>query len=606
MTWFAFESVPRDLPSRSSHPNQALKYLHLPCLAAALLGVQSTLLAQQTVFSVDWRSPSIGIPDAATATPMTAGDLLVPTTGLPMLGPLPVPSIGMTHGLGGVGLMPGCIGVPGGVPCPIEVDALSFGQDAPVSPNGFGAGQLHFSVDSFAMGVLGGPVPPNVTSEGPIGDASADVMLNPRFMPGAPLPPGPSLGHRGIWDGDGMPSGSGFSYPGLGLIEPSPPTPGPMAFGDNLDALDTLPFFPGVPPVVFFSLDSGGGDPLTGLPHNGSAPAHGFAGADVLVSATGGFGPMLYAPAPALGLNLIPGFNPDDVDALILWENGDGIFQASQVPFDWFTGATDMLLFSVRRGSAVIGMPDSIFGIPIEEGDILTTPLPTGMGGVSPFPGIFIAAENIGLGTIRSGTAMGSNFGDDLDALDSVHVIIHDCDGDGIEDVVAIASGLVADANMNGIPDSCETTVMCVPLANSTGVPTLLTGTMGSGTGSGLHLEATSGPPAQFGYFLIGTGVTAPGLPIGSGVLCLDTSPGNMLGRYNMAGTVMNSIGIFDGFGVLQNGVGTSLVGSGFDVPLTIPTIGGLITVGSTWHFQLWHRDIPSTSNFSNAISVTF
>ncbi|MEZ5975726.1 MAG: hypothetical protein R3E96_13060 [Planctomycetota bacterium] len=50
-----------------------------------------------------------------------------------------------------------------------------------------------------------------------------------------------------------------------------------------------------------------------------------------------------------------------------------------------------MLLFSVRRGSWVIGQPDSIFGIPIEEGDILTTPLPTAMGGVSPFPGIFIA-----------------------------------------------------------------------------------------------------------------------------------------------------------------------------------------------------------------------
>ena len=91
---------------------------------------------------------------------------------------------------------------------------------------------------------------------------------------------------------------------------------------------------------------------------------------------------------------------------------------------------------------------------------------------------------------------IGSNFGDDLDALDSVHTIIHDCDGDGIEDVVAIATGLVADMNKNGIPDSCEITTLCVPLPNSTGVPTLLTGTMGSGSGSGLHLEATNGPPA--------------------------------------------------------------------------------------------------------------
>lgn len=582
-----------------------MKYRHLPYLTALLLGASASLSAQQTVYSIDWRGPSIGAPDTGTATPMTSGDLLVPSTGLPMLGPLPAPTIGMAHGLGGLGLVPGCIGVPGGVPCPVEVDALSFGQDAPVQPNGFMAGQLHFSVDSFAMGVAGGPLPPNVTTEAPVGDSAADVMLNPRAMPGAPLPPGPSMGHRGIWDGDGMPSGSGFSYPGLGLVEPTPPIPGPVAPGDNLDALDTLPFM-GIPPRVFFSLDSVGFDPISGVVHNGSAAAHGFTGADVLVSMAGGFGPALYAPGPALGLNIAPGLIPDDLDALILWENGDGIFQPSQAPFDWFTGATDQLLFSVRRGSAVIGMPDSIFGIPIEEGDILTTPLPGFMGGVSPFPGIFIAAENLGLGTLRSGTAMGFNHGDDLDALDSVQVTIHDCDGDGVEDVVAIATGMVADTNINGIPDSCETTVLCTPLPNSTGFPTVLTGTMGSGVGSGLHLEATSGPPGQFGYFLIGTGVMAPGLPVGSGLLCLDTSPGNMVGRYNVVGTSMNSIGIFDAAGVLQNGVGTSTVGSGFDVPSTIPTIGGVITIGSTWHFQLWHRDIPSTSNFSNALSVTF
>ncbi|MCP5021147.1 MAG: hypothetical protein GY930_05160 [bacterium] len=583
-----------------------MKTLHLPYLAALFLGATTTLRAQQSVYSIDWRSPSVGIPDAGTATPMTSGDLLIPTTGLPAIGPLPMPTIGMTHGLGGLGLIPGCIGVPGGAPCPVEVDALSFGQDLPVTPNGFAPGQLHFSVDSFAMGIAGGTIVPNVTSEGPVGDASADVMLNPLAIPGAPLPPGPSMGHRGIWDGDGMASGTGFSYPGLGLIEPNMPGPAPAAMGDNLDALDTLPFFPGVPPVAFFSLDSMGGDPLTSLPHNATAVGHGFTGADVLVSVAAGLGPVLYAPGPALGLNLVPAVNRDDLDALILWENGDGIFQPSHVPFDWMTGASDMLLFSVRRGSAVIGMPDSIFGLPIEEGDILTTPLPSAMGGTSPFPGIFIAAENIGLGTVRSGTVLASNFGDDLDALDSVNTIIHDCDGDGVEDVVAIATGLVADANMNGVPDSCESTVSCVPLPNSTGVSTLLTGTMGSSVGSGLHLEATSGPPTQFGYFLIGTGVTAPGLPIASGILCLDTSPGNAVGRYNIAGTSMNSIGLFDAAGILQNGVGTSTVGSGLDVPSMIPTIGGMIVSGSTWHFQLWHRDIPLTSNFSNAISVTF
>ena len=41
-----------------------------------------------------------------------------------------------------------------------------------------------------------------------------------------------------------------------------------------------------------------------------------------------------------------------------------------------------MLVFSVRRGSAVIGLPDSIFGLPIEE-DLLVPPIPV----ASPFPG---------------------------------------------------------------------------------------------------------------------------------------------------------------------------------------------------------------------------
>ncbi|HRV80629.1 MAG TPA: hypothetical protein P5218_04300, partial [Planctomycetota bacterium] len=94
---------------------------------------------------------------------------------------------------------------------------------------------------------------------------------------------------------------------------------------------------------------------------------------------------------------------------------------------------------------------------------------------------------------------------------------------------------------------------------------------------------------------------------IGSGRLCLDTTGGNLIARYNLAGGVMNSIGIFDAFGVLQNAVGTSTVGSGFDVPNPIPApIGGSIMVGQTWNFQLWHRDVPMTSNFSNALTVTF
>lgn len=143
----------------------------------------------------------------------------------------------------------------------------------------------------------------------------------------------------------------------------------------------------------------------------------------------------------------------------------------------------------------------------------------------------------------------------------------------------------------------------CMPAdTNSTGMPTLLSGTMTAPGGSGLHLEATQGPSSQFGYFLVATGAMDPGTPVGSGHLCLAGS----IGRYNVSGTASNSIGQFDGAGVMQNLVGTSTVGSGFDVPTSVPSIGGSIMAGSTWHFQVWHRDIGTQSNFSNGYTVTF
>ncbi|HPF13537.1 MAG: DNRLRE domain-containing protein [Planctomycetes bacterium] len=142
---------------------------------------------------------------------------------------------------------------------------------------------------------------------------------------------------------------------------------------------------------------------------------------------------------------------------------------------------------------------------------------------------------------------------------------------------------------------------------NSTGFPTVLQGTLGSGIGSGLHLEASQGPPTQFGYFLVGTASTSPGLAIGSGHLCLSTTAPNVFGRYNIGGGPLNSVGLFDAGGVLQNLVGTSTVGSGFDVPATLPLAGNpAITAGSTWHFQLWHRENAGDSNLSNGLSVTF
>ncbi len=115
--------------------------------------------------------------------------------------------------------------------------------------------------------------------------------------------------------------------------------------------------------------------------------------------------------------------------------------------------------------------------------------------------------------------------------------------------------------------------------------------------------------PNEIGYFLAGNEVTS-GVVITSGLNCWIGSSTALMFRYSVGGTDALSVGRFDSAGVLQNLVGTSLVGSGFDVPDAIPdTVPIPIMSGDTWHFQVWYRDtavMSSNSNFSNGLSVTF
>ncbi len=119
-------------------------------------------------------------------------------------------------------------------------------------------------------------------------------------------------------------------------------------------------------------------------------------------------------------------------------------------------------------------------------------------------------------------------------------------------------------------------------------------------------MEASQGPPGSLAYLLVGDRAPTSGTLIDQGVLCLAPAPGN-IGRYNVASTPLNSIGQFDAAGFLQNLVGTSMTGSGFDVPEAAPIAGfPVIMAGQSWHFQLWYRDLVSRSNFSSGVSVSF
>lgn len=425
-------------------------------------------------FSIDFQGPTIGTPGGCFGIPITEGDILIPGPPFfPLLGGGPPPCVAAWGGPGpnpgpdlGLPLWAGAVGHPHGVPGLIEVDALSYGTDWDLNLGVPWAPLWSFSVDEFAWGFPGMP-PPSVTSEGMAGanEASADVFLDLMIGPGPYPAPGPPMPDRAIFDGNGLPPWGG---PGYSLLEPNPPNVGPFDYGDTLDALDVDeavgPQYAPFP--VYFSLDSFFPDPLEGPPVNsGSAAALGFVGGDVLVTTSPGALPVVYAPAPALGLDQLGGPDSDDLDALILWENGDGVYQPSQQPFDWHGGATDMLLFSVRRGSPIIGAPDSLWNVPIEEGDILCPPV---VGGASPFPGIFIPAEMIGLGTMRTGTQNPwTGFADDLDALD----VAADCNMNGMPDPDDIFNGFAVDCNSNFVPDACDIATGTSLDCNNNGIP---------------------------------------------------------------------------------------------------------------------------------------
>ncbi len=561
------------------------------------------------LFSIDWHGPTVGAVDPF-GTAITEGDVLTPSNpaSMPALGPLPVPSVAVPHAAGGLGLFPGCAGHLGGTPCVVELDALSFGLDAPFVPGVvIPAGQILFSVDEYAT-VIGTPFNPGVSSETGVFDASADAYVNLRPLPGLGF--SPFMGFNvAAQDGDGFASGSGYAYPGVGIVEINPPAAGPVDLGDNVDALDVMPFPPAAGACdVYFSLDSAYFDPLEFVNHTGSAAFHGFVGGDVLVRLCGTATPVLYAPANALGLDLVGGPDSDDLDALILHENTQPGFQVPTQLWSWVsTAQTDMLLFSVRRGSAVIGQIDSILGIPIEEGDLLVPPVSPGL---SPFPGIAIPAEALGLATVRSGTA--APFGTDLNAADALTGTLFDCDGDGMEDAVAIALGLVPDVNQDGIPDGCQTVTVGTPFCFcNTAAPApcgnwfptagctnaSATGALLVGTGStsvsfdNLVLTTTGMNPNTFALTIRSAVPNTP-LPLQNGLLCLQ-------------GTLYR----FPPY--IANGAGTGTFGPGIVLQSTIwNPPAAWIAAGQTWHFQTWYRDLGGPcggfANFSNALSVTF
>jgi len=559
-----------------------------------------TALAQQVSFSVDWQSFTVGTLASGSGFPITEGDILVPAGNVPAFGPLPTPKLAVSAGFGppgpGLGLaghLP-CAGHFAGSPCIVEVDAISYGDEKLTGPGAPLKHNLAFSVDRQAIGLLSNAWP-DVVSEAAFWDAAADVFVDLDLGVG-PIGPYAAnvLGNVGAVDGNGMVSGSGATYRGTGLLDGPAPS-------DSLDALGILT------PVtlyplggVFFSLDDNFQDPQTGIWNSGSAQAHGFVGGDVLYSAAPGGPPALYAASTLLGLDLSGA--RDDLDALIVHENGIPGYQPSLVPNDWMGGTTDMLLFSVRRGSSVIGQLDSIFGVPITEGDVLTTPK---VGGLSPFPGIYVAAENLGLIARIVGAV-----NDELDALSILPGPINDCNGNGVEDAVDISTSSSWDTNSNGVPDECELLThgfcYCGPNStppcfnfyapggcrNSSGLGAIMTASGTTSVANDNLVLTTVNMPLNKPGLLLMSKTAGGGIPFKDGILCLTPQ----IFRWPTKNS--GATGSFSyGPGIVSQSFGN------FGAP-------GWIFQGSTWNFQPWFRDpwgpCGQKSNLGNVIQAMF
>ena len=551
---------------------------------AGLLGLTAfaTLFAgepasAQTTFSVDYKGPSIAL--------FTEGDIVMPAAGFPMLGPLPAPVIAIPGGGGagslGIGTYLGCVGHAPGVACGVEVDALTYGLDTPAKPM-MPPGSYYFSVESFATGFPTGFPGPNVMTESGVAEAASDVFCDLGIMMPAPVPPfGSPPGNAAVIDGNGTPIPSPFAYPGVGTVEPTAGFCALVEAGDNLDAVDVdgpLAF------PAYFSLDAGFLDVPCGFPLGGSAMANGYLPGDVLIAPGTGVAPGVWIPSLAMGLDLM-GPGQDDLDALAIWENGSGAWENAGGPYGWIGGGADMVIFSVREGSAIIGTPDSLLGVPIEAGDLLIPPAMPGFP-----PQMYIAAENLGLATFRSG------FGtmDDLDALDVVVPSIPplDKDGDLIPDIVLIILGLVPDCNGDLIPDSVQNVAYCTAGTSASGCMATLSaaGTPSATATSGFTVVASTVEGNKDGLYFYGTnGRQASAWGNGTSFQCVvpPVKRGGLL---------------------LGSGTSGACDGS-FTQDLnarwcpTCPKPSHNPGAGSVVQIQLWYRDPMNTSNQTTSLS---
>jgi hypothetical protein len=155
----------------------------------------------------------------------------------------------------------------------------------------------------------------------------------------------------------------------------------------------------------------------------------------------------------------------------------------------------------------------------------------------------------------------------------------------------------------------------CDPaIPNSTGTPTVLhiiEELFRPHTEASVFAYAEFGPPNQFGCLVAGDQVQQLGLPMGAQPICI----GGNIGRYNVGGSVLNSIGVFDALGnwtsfsesvAIRISIFSIEFRNAYAIPDQFPNGVGTLRVGQSWGFQLWHRESGGGSSTSNGVLVNW